>query len=39
LFVSKNTLKTHLKRIYGKLDVSTRRAAVARAMAAGLIQP
>jgi DNA-binding NarL/FixJ family response regulator len=32
LFVSPNTVKRHLKSIYEKLDVSTRAAAVAKAM-------
>ena len=31
LFVSVNTVKTHVKSIYRKLDVSSRREAVARA--------
>ena len=30
LFVSVNTVKTHVKSIYRKLDVSSRREAVAR---------
>ena len=30
LFISVNTVKTHLMRIYGKLGVSNRTAAVAR---------
>lgn len=36
LYVSKNTVKGHLKAIYRKLDVSSRAAAVARARALGL---
>lgn len=31
LFISVNTLRTHTKRIFTKLDVNTRRAAVSRA--------
>jgi LuxR family maltose regulon positive regulatory protein len=37
LYVSVNTLRTHTKRIYSKLTVSTRRAAVARATALGVL--
>ncbi|WP_420120058.1 tetratricopeptide repeat protein [Nakamurella sp.] len=37
LFVSVNTLRTHTKRIFAKLGVSTRRAAVARAADRGLL--
>jgi LuxR family transcriptional regulator, maltose regulon positive regulatory protein len=37
LFVSVNTLRTHTKHIFTKLDVSTRRAAVRRAAELGLI--
>jgi LuxR family maltose regulon positive regulatory protein len=37
LFVSVNTVKTHVKSIYRKLEVSSRRAAVARARALRLI--
>jgi LuxR family maltose regulon positive regulatory protein len=37
LFVSVNTLRTHTKHIFTKLDVNTRRAAVARAADLGLI--
>lgn len=36
LFVSVNTLRTHTKRIFTKLGVNTRRAAVARAAELGL---
>jgi LuxR family maltose regulon positive regulatory protein len=35
LFVSVNTLRTHTKHIFAKLDVKTRRAAVERAHALG----
>ncbi len=37
LFISINTLRTHTKRIFSKLGVSTRRAAVARAVELGLL--
>lgn len=37
LFVSHNTLRTHTKHIFTKLEVSTRRAAVARGRERGLI--
>ena len=37
LFVSRNTLRTHTKHIFTKLDVTTRRAAVLQARARGLI--
>jgi LuxR family maltose regulon positive regulatory protein len=37
LFVSLNTLRTHTKHIFTKLDVNTRRAAVRRAGDLGLI--
>lgn len=37
LFVSVNTLRTHTKRIFAKLGVRTRRAAVARAAERGLL--
>jgi len=38
LFVSENTVKTHLKHIYAKLDVPTRTAAVDRARSLGLLE-
>ena len=37
LFVSHNTLRTHTKHIFTKLDVTSRRAAVLRARESGLI--
>jgi LuxR family transcriptional regulator, maltose regulon positive regulatory protein len=37
LFVSVNTLRTHTKHIFTKLDVNTRRAAVRRAVELGLV--
>ena len=37
LFVSVNTLRTHTKHIFTKLDVNTRRAAVRRASELGLL--
>ena len=36
LFVTLNTLRSHTKRIFTKLDVTTRRAAVSRARERGL---
>ena len=37
LYISLNTLRTHTKHIFHKLDVNTRRAAVRRAVELGLI--
>ena len=37
LFISMNTLKSHLKSVYRKLDASSRSDAVTRARAAGLL--
>ena len=37
LCVSHNTLRTHTKHIFTKLDVTTRRAAVRRATERGLL--
>lgn len=37
LFVSSNTVKTHLSRLYGKLDVSRRTQAVRKARSLRLI--
>ena len=39
MFVSVETVKTHLKHVYGKLGVTNRNAAVARAREMGLSQP
>ena len=37
LFISPNTLRTHTKHIFTKLEVTTRRAAIARAREHGLM--
>jgi LuxR family maltose regulon positive regulatory protein len=37
LYISRNTVKTHVRGIYRKLDADTRAAAVARARALGLL--
>jgi LuxR family transcriptional regulator, maltose regulon positive regulatory protein len=37
LYVSLNTLRTHTKHIFAKLDVSTRAAAVRRARERGVL--
>jgi len=37
LYVTLNTLRTHTKRIFTKLDVSTRAAAVRRAHERGIL--
>jgi LuxR family transcriptional regulator, maltose regulon positive regulatory protein len=37
LYVSRNTVKTHVRGIYRKLDAGTRAAAVARARELGLL--
>jgi LuxR family maltose regulon positive regulatory protein len=39
LFVSTNTIRTHLRHIYAKLDVHSRTEAVARARELGLLAP
>ena len=39
MFVSVNTVKTHLKHIYRKLDVTHRRRAVQRARELRLLSP
>ena len=38
LFLSLNTVKTHTRSIYGKLDVHSRTQAVARSQELGLLQ-
>jgi LuxR family maltose regulon positive regulatory protein len=37
LYLSVNTIKTHVKHVYAKLDVQTRREAVERARVLGLL--
>ena len=39
LFVSPNTVRTHLRHIYSKLDAHSRRGAVDRARELGLLAP
>jgi LuxR family maltose regulon positive regulatory protein len=39
LFVSVNTIRTHMRHVYSKLDVHTRAQAVERARALGLLAP
>ena len=39
LFISEETVKTHLLHIYAKLDVNDRAAAVAQAFERGLLTP
>jgi LuxR family transcriptional regulator, maltose regulon positive regulatory protein len=39
LYVSPNTVKTHARAVYRKLDVSSRAEAVAQAQEAGLLDP
>ena len=39
LYMSVNTLRTHTKHIFSKLDVNTRRAAVRRAADLGVLGP
>ena len=39
LFVSTNTVRTHLRHIYSKLDAHSRSEAVARARELGLLAP
>ena len=38
LYLSPNTVKSHIRALYRKLDVNTREAAVTRAVALGLIE-
>ena len=38
LFVSRNTVKTHVRAVYRKLMVSSRNDAVSRARDAGLLE-
>ena len=39
LYVSHNTVRTHIGHLYGKLGTHTRAEAVARARALGLLAP
>ena len=39
LFVSTNTVRTHMRHIYAKLDAHSRSEAVARARELGLVAP
>ena len=39
LFLSVHTVKTHMRKLYAKLDVHTRADAVQRARALGLLAP
>ena len=39
LFLSVNTVKTHMRKLYAKLDVHTRAEAVQRGRALGLLAP
>jgi LuxR family transcriptional regulator, maltose regulon positive regulatory protein len=39
LYLSANTVRTHLRHIYAKLDAHTRREAVERARELGLLAP
>jgi len=39
LFVSLNTIRTHMRNVYAKLDVHSRAAAVTRARGPGLLSP
>jgi ATP-dependent transcriptional regulator len=39
LFVSGNTVKTHMSHLYAKLEVTTRTGAVERARELGLLRP
>ena len=39
LYISLNTVKTHTRELYRKLDATSRADAVARAEALGLLEP
>jgi LuxR family maltose regulon positive regulatory protein len=39
LFLSVHTVKTHMRKLYAKLDVHTRAEAVQRGRALGLLAP
>jgi LuxR family transcriptional regulator, maltose regulon positive regulatory protein len=39
LFVSRNTIRTHVRSVYAKLGVHSRADAVTRARALGLLSP
>jgi len=39
LYLSVHTVKTHMRKLYAKLDVHTRAAAVQRGRALGLLAP
>ena len=39
IFLSANTVKTHMRHLYGKLGVNSRREAVERARSLGLLAP
>ena len=39
MFLSVNTVKTHMRKLYSKLDVHTRADAVQRGRALGLLAP
>ena len=39
LVISTHTVRTHIKGIFGKLNVTNRRQAIARARALGLLPP
>lgn len=39
LYLSQNTIRTHMRHIYGKLDAHRRHEAVDRARTLGLLAP